>query len=204
MRALTLLTAAASLLATTAFAQSNLERLQNFQKAEASEFTYIDQNGKNADAIRSNLERITLPDGFKIALYAIVPDARHMAVGPQGIVTFVGTRKTKVWSVTDRDKDRVADEVKDFAPSLPMIIPNGPCFSKDGFLYIVEQNRVLSYPAAEFFYEGEDVAAGVVVAQGDLIPVEDESFNHTARVCKIGPDGKIYISLGQPFNVAPP
>jgi len=26
-------------------------------------------------------------------LYAIVPDARHMAVGPQGIVTFVGTRK---------------------------------------------------------------------------------------------------------------
>ena len=26
----------------------------------------------------------------------IVPDARHMAVGPQGVVTFVGTRKSKV------------------------------------------------------------------------------------------------------------
>ena len=59
-----------------------------------------------------------MPPGFKIELYAVVPDARHMAVGPQGIVTFVGTRKTKVWAVTDRNKDRVADEVKDFAPSL--------------------------------------------------------------------------------------
>ena len=59
---------------------------------------------------------ITLPDGFKIELYAVVPDARHMAVGPQGIVTFVGTRKTEVWAVTDRNKDRVADEVKNFAP----------------------------------------------------------------------------------------
>ena len=36
-----------------------------------------------------------------------------------------------------------------------------------------------------------------------MIPVEEESYNHTARVCKIGPDGKLYISLGQPFNVAP-
>ena len=57
-----------------------------------------------------------MPAGFKISLYAIVPDARHMAVGPQGIVTFVGTRKTEVWAVTDRNKDRVADEVKNFAP----------------------------------------------------------------------------------------
>lgn len=39
-----------------------------------------------------------------------MPDARHMAVGPQGVATFVGTRKTEVWVVTDRDKDRVADE----------------------------------------------------------------------------------------------
>ena len=91
-----------------------------------------------------------------------------MAVGPQGIVTFVGTRKTKVWSVTDRNKDRVADEVKDFAPSLSMKIPNGPCFSPDGFLYIAEQNRVLVYPAAEFFYESPDVAAFNVVKEGEL------------------------------------
>ena len=60
----------------------------------------------------------------------IVPDARHIAVGPQGIVTFVGTRKSKVWSVTDRAKARVADEVKEFAPSIEFKIPNGVCFSQ--------------------------------------------------------------------------
>ncbi len=206
-----LLSSAAALALTAGLASAqtpavpdNLEKLSNFQTTGATEFTFIEQKGEYADGIKKNLERIKMPPGFKIGLYAIVPDARHMAVGPQGIVVFVGTRKDKVWSVTDRNKDRVADEVKDFAPSLQFSIPNGPCFSKDGFLYIAEQNRVLLFPAAEFFYESPDVAAFNLVKKGELIPAEQESFNHTARVCKIGPDGKIYISLGQPFNVAPP
>ncbi|MHB0953022.1 MAG: PQQ-dependent sugar dehydrogenase [Allorhizobium sp.] len=206
-----LLSSAAALALTAGLASAqtpavpdNLEKLSNFQTTGATEFTFIEQKGEYADGIKKNLERIKMPPGFKIGLYAVVPDARHMAVGPQGIVVFVGTRKDKVWSVTDRNKDRVADEVKDFAPSLQFSIPNGPCFSKDGFLYIAEQNRVLLFPAAEFFYESPDVAAFNLVKKGELIPAEQESFNHTARVCKIGPDGKIYISLGQPFNVAPP
>ncbi len=95
---------------------ANLDKLLNMQTTGA-DFTYVEQSGEYADSIRETLERITLPEGFKIELYAIVPDARHMAVGPQGIVTFVGTRKNEVWAVTDRDKDRVADEVKNFAPS---------------------------------------------------------------------------------------
>lgn len=208
MKNLILMTAVGALITSSALAQSanvpsNLEKLSGFKTTGVTDFTFIEQSGDYADGIKRTLERITLPDGFKIELYAVVPDARHMAVGPQGIVTIVGTRKDKVWSVTDRNKDRVADEVKDFAPSLTFSIPNGPCFSKDGFLYIAEQNRVLLFPAAEFFYESPDVAAFNLVAQGELIPAEQESFNHTARVCKLGPDGKIYISLGQPFNVAP-
>ena len=81
------------------------------------------------------------------------------------MVTFVGTRKSKVWAETDRDKDRVADEVKEFAPSIAFTVPNGVCFSKDGFLFIAEQNRVLTFPAAEFFFEGPHVAAFVVVSR---------------------------------------
>ncbi len=199
-----------AMLAGSATAQSadvpdNLEKLSSFQTTGVTEFTYIEQGGDYAEGIKKILaENITLPEGFKIELYAIVPDARSMAVGPQGIVTFVGTRKDKVWAVTDRNKDRVADEVKDFAPSLTFSIPNGPCFSNDGFLYIAERNRVLLFPAAEFFYESPDVVAFNLIAEGDLIPAEEESFNHSARVCRIGPDDKIYISLGQPFNVFPP
>ncbi|HWE16751.1 MAG TPA: sorbosone dehydrogenase, partial [Hyphomicrobiaceae bacterium] len=182
--------------------QGTLEKLSDFKPTGASlDVPTIPQTGPKADAIKKVLSKIKLPQGFKIGLYAIVPDARHMAVGPQGVVMFVGTRKSKVYAVTDRDKDRVADEVKVFGASLKMALPNGPCFSKDGFLYIAEQNRVLLFPAAEFFYESDDVAAFNVVKQGELIPPDEESFNHTARVCRIGPDNKLYITLGQPFNV---
>lgn len=181
----------------------SLERLSNFKTTGTTEFTFIDQDTETAENVRAVLEQIELPPGFEISLYALVPDARHIAVGPQGVATFVGTRKTDVWAVTDRDKDRVADEVKRFAPSLAFDIPNGPCFSPDGMLYIAERNRVLVFPAAEFFYESPDVAAFNVIPQGELIPPEEESFNHSARVCRVGPDGKIYISLGQPFNVYP-
>ncbi len=184
-------------------AGDNLDKLSNFKTTGVTDFTTVEQTGDFAEGIEKNLEKIELPDGFHIELYAVVPDARHMAVGPQGIVTFVGTRKTEVWAVTDRNKDGRADEVKNFAPSLAKAIPNGPCFSPDGMLYIAEQNRVLQYPAAEFFYESPDVVAVPVIAGGELIPVEHESFNHTARVCRVGPDGKLYISLGQPYNVTP-
>ena len=166
--------------------------------------TFIEQGGERAENIKKVLANIKLPPGFKIDLYAIVPDARDMAMAPQGTVLFVGTRKDKVWVVSDRDRDGVADEVKDFAPSLTFDVPNGVQFSKDGFLFVAERNHVRMFPAAEFFYEGPDVVAVDIVPKGELIPVEEESYNHTARVVDIGPDDKLYISLGQPFNVAPP
>jgi hypothetical protein len=55
----------------------------------------------------------------------------------------------------------------------------------------VEQNRVLMYPAAEFFYESPHVVAVPIVPQGELIPKEDESYNHTARTCRVGPDNEL-------------
>jgi glucose/arabinose dehydrogenase len=100
--------------------------------------------------------------------------------------------------------DNVADTVEEFSPSVSFDIPNGPCYSDDGHLYIAERNRVLWFPAAEYFMESPDTVAIPIIAQGDLIPPEEESYNHTARVCVIGPDNKLYVSLGQPFNVAGP
>ena len=191
-----------TILAVPAYAQDNMDKLSNMQRTDAT-FTFIDQEGDSAEALKAIIPHINVPEGFEVSLYAVVPDARSMAVAPQGTVVFAGTRKDKVWSIVDRDRNRVADEVKDFAPSITFDIPNGPCFSPDGFLYIAERNRVLTFPAAEFFFEGPDPAVGVVVAKGDLIPAEEESFNHTARVCRVGPDGKLYISLGQPHNVQP-
>jgi glucose/arabinose dehydrogenase len=194
----------AILLASGALAEDNLTKLGQFKTTGVTEFTTIAQDGPAANSIRNILRTIELPPGFTIDLYALVPDARHMAMAPQGTALFVGTKKEKVWVVMDRDGDNIGDEVKDFAPSLTFDIPNGMAFSDDGFLFIAERNRVMMYPAAEFFHESPDVVAIPIVPQGGLIPVEEESYNHTARVIKLGPDNKLYISLGQPFNVAPP
>jgi glucose/arabinose dehydrogenase len=163
----------------------------------------VPQEGKNADAIRANLKKVKLPDGFKIELYAVVPDARYMAVAPSTNMLFVGTRKTTVWAVTNRNNGDVATEVKPFAPSIKFSNPNGVAFTKDGFLIVAESNRILHFPAAEYFYEGPDVAVGVIVPEGKLIPAEEQSFNHTGRVVKVDKDGKIYVTLGQPYNVQP-
>ncbi len=194
--------AASLALGAAAQAPANLDKLKQF-KVSGTDLNIppVPQEGRNAAAIGENLKRVKLPPGFKIELYAIVPDARHMAVAPSTNMLFVGTRKTTVWAVTDRNSDGVADEVKPFAPSLKFSNPNGVCWTKDGFLIVAEHNRVLNFPAAEFFYEGPDVAVIEVVPQGQLIPVEEESFNHGARTCRVGPDGMLYITMGQPFNV---
>ena len=185
-------------------AQQNIEKLKQMKVATTDlNIPVVPQTGKNADAIKENLKRVKLPPGFKIELYAIVPDARHMAVAPSTNMLFVGTRKSSVWAVTDRNSDGVADEVKSFAPSLKFTNPNGVCWTKDGFLIVAEHNRVLNFPAAEFFYEGPDVAVIEVVPQGKLVPPDEESYNHGARTCRVGDDGKLYITLGQPYNVQP-
>jgi glucose/arabinose dehydrogenase len=182
----------------------NMKALEDFKSTGTNlNIPTIPQGGAKADQLRKNLQAIKMPPGFKIDLYALVPDARAMAVGPNASVVFVGTRKANVYAVTDRDRARVADEVKVFAPSVSFKDPNGVCFSRDGILYVAEQNRVLDFPAAEFFYESPDVAVEEVVPQGKLIPVSEQSFNHSARVCRIGPDNKLYITLGQPYNVPP-
>ncbi len=202
----TLGAAAALMVAGTVFAQAqtNIENLKQMKVSGVDpSMPPVAQGGANAAALRENLKRIKLPPGFKIDLYAVVPDARHMAVAPSTNMLFVGTRKNTVWAVTDRNSDGVADEVKPFAPSAKFHVPNGVCWTKDGFLIVVEHNRVLNFPAAEFFYEGGDVAVIETVAQGKLIPPEEESYNHHARTCRIGPDGMLYITLGQPYNVQP-
>jgi hypothetical protein len=149
----------------------NLDKLSNFQTTGVTEFTFIEQGGDYAEGIKATLDKITLPEGFKIDLYAVVPDARHMAVGPQGIVTFVGTRKDKVWSVTDRNKDRVADEVKDFAPSLQ---PH-----RAGLRYRAGwQDLHLAWPALQ---RGPGGPAGEVQEMGHRRHHPDEHRRHRPR-----------------------
>ncbi|MDQ6704171.1 MAG: PQQ-dependent sugar dehydrogenase [Pseudomonadota bacterium] len=173
------------------------------QEAERSALVHVAQTGPQAEAIKKTLDRIKLPPGFKIRLYALVPGARHMAVGLQGKVIFAGTAETKVYAVTVDAASGVAGGVSEFAPAIGMNAPNGVCFAKDGVLYVAEVNRVLSFPRAEADYQNPSIRAKVIVGQDKLIPAEDEGTGHNLRVCRAGPDNKLYIALGQPYNVPP-
>ena len=118
--ALVLSTLAAALLGSQ-IAQAQAPNIENLKQMKVSgvdpSMPPVAQDGKNAAALRENLKRVKMPPGFKIDLYAVVPDARHMAVAPNTNMLFVGTRKNTVWAVTNRNSGDVATEVKPFAPS---------------------------------------------------------------------------------------
>ncbi len=197
------LSLATTALPTAAFAQG-IENLKQMKVSGGDgKMEVVAQGGQNADLLRENLKKVKLPPGFRIDLYAVVPDARSIAIAPSTNMLFVGTRKSTVWAVTNRNGGPVATEVKEFAPPVKFKNPNAVCWTKDGVLVVVESNRVLAFPAAEFFYENADVAVAEVVPQGKLIPPAEVSFNHSGRVCRVGPDNLLYIAMGQPFNVQP-
>jgi glucose/arabinose dehydrogenase len=162
----------------------------------------VPQSGPDADSVKRTLAKIKLPPGFHIELYAMIPGARHMAVGPRTGALFVGTTGVRMYVA--RPGSAAADGVWEFAPALRKNMPNGPCFAPDGTLFVTEQNRVLMFPNAENFIDGADLVAVPVVAQGGLIPRAEQSSTHSTRVCRVGPDDKLYITLGQPFNVPAP
>jgi glucose/arabinose dehydrogenase len=184
--------------------EAALEKLGSFKRTDAGPMKRVPQGGQYAENLKKMLQQIKLPEGFKIDLFAIVPDARGMAVSRNTATVWAGTLKSAVYSVNDRDDDKVADTVDEFSGSIKFDLPSGACYSPDGFLFIAERNRVMMFPAAEYFQQGSDTVAIPIVKQGDLIPPEEESYNHTGRACAIGPDNRIYIILGQPFNVQPP
>ena len=151
--------------------------------------------------IEKSLAKISLPPGFSISLYALVPDARTLAVGREGKAIFVGSNDNAVHVLTPGGEKAASVDV--FAPSMKFTMPHGVCFSKEGALFLVERNRVTRFDDAENAWRDAAAKASVVVKAGELIPRSEESRGHSSRVCRVGPDGKLYISLGQPHNVAP-
>src|SRR5690349_12660246 len=66
------------------------------------------------------LDKIKLPAGFKIEVFAEVDNARSMAMSPSGVV-YVGNRNgDKVYAVKDSDGDNKADKKWVIASGLNM------------------------------------------------------------------------------------
>ena len=136
----------------------------------------------------ADLSDIRLPPGFQISVFAPdVPNARQMALGPNGIV-FVGSRSAgKVYAVAD-------NKVHVLASGLEM--PSGIAY-RDGALYIGAVSRILRL---------RDIAANLTrppkpEVVSSAFPTEG---HHGWKFLAFGPDGKLYVPVGAPCNVCEP
>jgi glucose/arabinose dehydrogenase len=132
------------------------------------------------------LDRLHLPPGFEIEVFAEVPGARSLAVAEGGREVYVGTRRQDLYAVLDSERDGIADGVLHVATGLN--VPNGVA-AKDGRLYVAEQNRVIRFDP--------DGKIEVVVPDGVL----PDFRHHGWRYAGFGPDGKLYVSIGAPCNI---
>ncbi len=139
-----------------------------------------------------NLEQIRVPPGFRIEVYANdVPNARSMALSPNGTL-FVATRSAgKVYAIRDDNADHRADRVITVAEGLRM--PNGVAF-RDGALYVAEVSRILRYDGIESRLEAPPEPRVIY----DNYP-KDRS--HGWKFIRFGPDGRLYVPVGAPCNV---
>jgi glucose/arabinose dehydrogenase len=137
------------------------------------------------------LDKIRLPPGFSISVYAEVPNARSLCWGANGTL-FVGNRAEKnVYAIADTNKDGKADHVYTIATGLTS--PNGVAF-KDGNLYVAELSRILRFDNIE-----SNLATPP--AYKVIFDKYPDKAHHGWKFIAFGPDGKLYIPVGAPCNI---
>jgi glucose/arabinose dehydrogenase len=134
------------------------------------------------------LAKLKVPRGFKIELYAAAIDnARTLRLGDKGTV-FVSSRvRDKIHAIVERGGKR---EVKVIASGLYR--PNGIAFHS-GTLYIAELSQISKIDNIE---DVLDEPPKPTVIYSDL--PKDET--HGWRYLAVGPDNKLYVSVGAPCN----
>lgn len=139
------------------------------------------------------LDKLKLPAGFSIAVWAEVDGARSMAVGDGFVV--VGTMGEEVYAVPFDRKTSLAGKVVTVADNLK--VANGVALL-DGVLYIAEQRRVIRWGNRPF---DPATPAQQPVKVGPDLP---DKAHHGWRYMAAGPDGALYVTLGSPCNVCMP
>ncbi len=133
----------------------------------------------------SDVQLLKVPPGFKIEMYANgLENARTMVLGDRGTV-FVGTRTAgKIYAIKDRQHTVIADGLN---------MPNGLAFY-NGSLYVADVGRLFRYDNIE---NSRAQPPKAILIRDDL-PSET---HHGWRFIGIGPDRRLYISIGAPCNI---
>lgn len=141
---------------------------------------------------KADIEKLTLPEGFRIALYAEdIKNARSLARANDHLI-FVSTRQRGLLhALVDNNKDYTADEHIILADDLDT--PNGIAYH-NGDLYVALLEQIIVYrdiannlkPGAEY----EVVYSGF-----------PDERHHGWKYLAIGPDKKLYFTVGAPCNL---
>ena len=136
------------------------------------------------------IERLKLPAGFAIELWAKVPEPREMALGAKNTL-FVGSRGAGSVHAVKYDDTYRAGAVSRIANGLEM--PVGVAF-RDGALYVSAVSRILRF---------DDIEARLAVPPKPVVVTDKlpKETHHGWKFIAFGPDGKLYVPVGAPCNV---
>ncbi len=143
------------------------------------------------------LDRIKLPPGFSIELWARADNARQMALGrvdSAGGTLFVGSMQAGKVHAVRFDAAYKVQGVNMVASGLRL--PVGVAY-RNGSLYVSAVNRILRFDGID--QPQSRPSAPVVVT--DKLP---NDTHHGWRFIAFGPDGKLYVPVGAPCNACEP
>lgn len=138
-----------------------------------------------------NLDKIILPEGFTVEVFARVNNARSLVLTENGTLFVSNRGGNKVYAVRDTDGDWKADERYEIASGLRM--PNGIAF-KDGSLYVAEVSKLWRFDDIETNLENPPEPIKIY----DDYPTD---AHHGWKYIAFGPDGKLYVPVGAPCNI---
>ena len=137
--------------------------------------------------------RLRVPEGFFLNTYVGgIENARMLRFTPAGDLLVSAPRTGTVWLVErDADGDGYADGKRVLLDGLYQ--PHGLALH-DGWLYVAETTSVLR---VRF-----DAATGSVSGAPERIITDlPDGGNHWTRTVAVGPDGKLYVTVGSSCNV---
>jgi glucose/arabinose dehydrogenase len=142
------------------------------------------------------LDKIKLPPGFAIELWAHADNARQMALGhadAKGGTLFVGSASAGKVHAVHFGAGYKVQEVTTLASGLQL--PLGVAY-RDGSLYVSAVSRILRFDNVD----RTGAASPPVVITDKLTP----ETHHGGKFLAFGPDGKLYVPTGAPCNVCEP
>ena len=142
------------------------------------------------------LSKIDLPPGFKIAVFAEIPNARSLAIDPDSATVFVGQRLDSIYTARDTDGDNVADETVQRINGLRA--PNGVAV-RDGSLFVALNHKIVRWPVPK----SPDTRLSRLDLE-DIFTDLSPRPHHGWRYMKFGPDGMLYLTVGAPCNICQP